>query len=283
MTTMKITAVLGDVSGHLGVFVDALRSLGVDLDDGPAPRLRRWPDDLYVVQVGDLVHKGPQSVECAALGLNLATQLPGRYVQLVGNHEGQYLGGPSFFGDVHASFLADMLRRADRSGVLHAACWIDPGDDLGPDVLVSHAGLTTGIHATLGHPDHPSDAAAALNSAWVSDRPWMQQAGMMLGDHVTEPNVLWADGYVELLRPWLARARTGRHVPFSQVHGHSSVRFHGAGRIPADVRAHAHLTDLGHEITRLGGQFIAGVDPGNGKRVHRPLRPFLVAGRPHVG
>ena len=61
--------------------------LGADLDSGVVP------EGLAIIQVGDLVHKGPDSGECFALADRFLVSSPGRWVQLVGNHEAQYLGG----------------------------------------------------------------------------------------------------------------------------------------------------------------------------------------------
>ena len=48
-------AVIGDVGGHLGHLRAALIALGADGDD------LRLPSDLTVIQVGDLVDRGPDS------------------------------------------------------------------------------------------------------------------------------------------------------------------------------------------------------------------------------
>jgi len=48
-------ALFGDIQGHAGPYAVALRALGVDVATGTVP------DGLVVVQVGDLIHKGPES------------------------------------------------------------------------------------------------------------------------------------------------------------------------------------------------------------------------------
>ena len=48
-------AVVGDVAGHLDELRTELRRLGADGGTG------RLPDDLTIIQVGDLVHRGPAS------------------------------------------------------------------------------------------------------------------------------------------------------------------------------------------------------------------------------
>ncbi len=72
-------AVLGDASGWLSPTLAALRGLGVQVD------LDRfsWPDDLVVVHVGDLVHKGPDSDDLVAWVDAVMERVGDRWIQLV--------------------------------------------------------------------------------------------------------------------------------------------------------------------------------------------------------
>ena len=55
MTSVPIrVAVIGDVGGHVEELRRELRALG-------ASETGVLPDDLVVIQVGDLVHRGPDS------------------------------------------------------------------------------------------------------------------------------------------------------------------------------------------------------------------------------
>lgn len=82
-------AVIGDVGGHFGPLVHLLGELGVrfgaEID---------WPDDLHVIQVGDLVHRGPASAEVVGLVAGLLER--GVWTQIVGNHEQLYVDRPVF-------------------------------------------------------------------------------------------------------------------------------------------------------------------------------------------
>jgi hypothetical protein len=53
-------AVIGDIGGHLNELRTELVRLGAGQDG-------RLPDDLIVVQVGDLIHRGPDSDGVVAL------------------------------------------------------------------------------------------------------------------------------------------------------------------------------------------------------------------------
>ena len=83
-------AVIGDVGGHAHDLWAEVERLGGD------PRSGRLPDDLVVVQVGDLVHRGPHSEEVVAVVDRFLQRSPDRWLQLVGNHEAQYLREPAF-------------------------------------------------------------------------------------------------------------------------------------------------------------------------------------------
>lgn len=80
-------AVFGDLSGHLEPLLGALDELGVDLATACVP------DGLVIVQVGDLVHHGPDGDSIVALVDRLLHQNPGRWAQLLGNHEAQHVAG----------------------------------------------------------------------------------------------------------------------------------------------------------------------------------------------
>jgi hypothetical protein len=85
---------------------------------------------------------------------------------------------------------------------------------------------------------------------------------------------VWASGCAELVPSWLDHT-----LPFSQVHGHTSLNDWGSGgsRADARVRVLTHVDETAkHETTTLQGGRILGVDPGHG---HLP-RPAWQAWEP---
>lgn len=247
-------AVIGDVGGHLDGLVGELRRLGADPESGILP------EDLTVVQLGDLVHRGPASEQVLALVDRFLRHSPGRWVQLVGNHEAQYLRHPAFqwrdWIDVES---ADLLRGWWADGLLRAAMAVPTSDG---EVLVTHAGLTQGFwRRDLGAPDSASQAADLLNQLSTSDSKELFRGGTLLTgskpDHRAGP--LWAQTNRELLPSWL-----GLRLPFSQVHGHSSLYDWKRREWRADGPI-AHHTTLdpvrAHETTWLPGGYIVGIDP----------------------
>ncbi len=271
-------AVIGDVGGHRSEIMAELLRLGADPGSG------RLPADLTVVQVGDLVHRGPDSDGVVALVDAYLSEQPAQWVQLVGNHEAHYLRPPVFewperIGD-HA---IDTLRSwwAERRMVVAAAI-----DFAGEQLLVTHAGLTAGYwRAALDAPTSAVDAARALNSFPEAHGDVLFAPGHMLSPPgaATGANLaagpVWAAAATELIPSWLAEPQP---APFSQVHGHSTITDHRRG-LPAghDVAVLVSVdNDAAHETVVLpqGGARIVGVDPGHGRRAHHPWRALVLEG-----
>ena len=131
-------AVLGDVGGHADELRRALVSLGADAST------LALPPDLTVVQVGDLIHRGPDSPGVIEIVRQVLIAQPRQWVQLAGNHEAQYLTPPKFHwperlpeDDLETLFEWWGHRR------MRVAAAIDVGSDA--DFLVTHAGLTEGF------------------------------------------------------------------------------------------------------------------------------------------
>ena len=266
------TAVIGDVGGHLDELTAELVRLGAD------PVTGRLPADLTVVQVGDLVHRGPDSGGVVALvDRYLATQ-PGQWVQLVGNHEAQYLAEPRFdwperLGAETATTLQDWWSR----GLMRVAAPVTTARE---SYLVTHAGLTSGFwRDVLGRPQDVHDAARLLDGlAGSRDAELFRPGHMLTGRRPSRAaGPIWAAAATELVPGWL------RHLlPFSLVHGHSSLydwqqrRF----RVPAGIARVTRLDEEArHETTTLAGGRIVGVDPGHGRQPVRPWRALELPGR----
>ncbi|HEY2429591.1 MAG TPA: metallophosphoesterase, partial [Acidimicrobiales bacterium] len=137
-------ALIGDVGGHRDLLVDVLDRLGVDLD---TPTM---PGDLTIIQVGDLIDRGPDSPGCVEVAAAMMTRWPDQWIQLLGNHEGNRLGGPAFWDEgLEREAEATLLdwwseRRAALAVALRTT-------EFG-DVLVSHGGLTATLWHVLGKP-----------------------------------------------------------------------------------------------------------------------------------
>ncbi|WP_299959699.1 metallophosphoesterase [uncultured Modestobacter sp.] len=273
---MGRVAVIGDIGGHLRQLTRALVRLGAD------PDTLRLPPDLQVVQVGDLVHRGPDSPGVVDLVDRALHEQPGQWHQLVGNHEGQYVDTPAFdWPEVLPDATQQTLRRWWDTGRMRVAAALTLAD--GVQVLVTHAGLTSGLHRRLGRPGTADAAAAALAALRDADPAALWRAGAMLGGGAPDlaAGPMWAEAGTELAASWVAAEPLGVPMPFTQVHGHSSVVGYERGepvlRAP-ELRDRIQLqaADRHVAVTAAGGLLI-GVDPGFGRTAHARWAPLLFA------
>lgn len=270
--------VIGDVGGHLLPFKEQLLAVGADPDEATIP------DGLIVCQVGDLVHKGPDSDAVVALVDRLMTANPGRWVQLVGNHESQYLpGGSTFWSPEVSEVSAATLRRWWDNGAMRIAAHFrlatSPdggrvGDSPGGELLVTHAGLTAGGCRLLGtgRESLVADIAATLNEAAA---PVVWREGAITGgaqDMCAGP--LWAIATSEVYTSWVEVDDRIQSLPvFHQAHGHTSAMSwrRGTWRDPMELfelRGVATLAaDERRKVTRvgLGARTFFGTDPESGR------------------
>lgn len=91
------TVVVGDIGGHYRVFEQVLAQLGVG-DDGVLP------GGVRVIQVGDMVRFHPDFLRdngkiVRRLKQILAANSAHHWVQLVGNHESEFLNGGGGFAE----------------------------------------------------------------------------------------------------------------------------------------------------------------------------------------
>ncbi len=136
-------ALIGDVQGYAHRLEAALRNLGADPDCG------MLPEDLTVVQLGDLVHKGPDSTGCVAIVDRFLSGAPERWIQLLGNHEAQYLGGFAIAPALPEHLQSDLLRWSS-SQQMRIALAIETVE--WGSVLVTHSGMTKWKWESIGAP-----------------------------------------------------------------------------------------------------------------------------------
>lgn len=262
---------IGDIGGHVEQLRGEISRLGGDW------RRARLPKDLTVIQLGDLVHRGPASTEVLALVDRFLTNQPGQWVQLIGNHEAQYLGRRLFDWPEHlGEDAAQMLQRWWTHGQMQAAAAVVTRAE---SFLVTHAGLTADFwRRFLNTPAAVQQAADAINSLIGTREEVLLRSGQMLGggrrDRGAGP--VWAAAGTELVPSWLDTP-----LPFSQIHGHSSLYDWRDGRFQTSPEI-AALTSLDesakHEVTQLKGGRIIGVDPCHGHQPQEPWRAWEISG-----
>lgn len=270
-------AIIGDVHGDVDAFVGALAACGVDARAGSIP------EDLTVIQTGDLVHNGPDSAGCVAVADGLITHP--RYIQLIGNHDGAHLGAPYRSPRLeaehsHAEF-GEVIRHWWHKG--HARLAV-AAHAAGRAILITHAGLTHGQWRALGCPD-ATGAAQKLNAHVGAPAMYIASgdgpfAGGILTGEGANPNagVIHAAACEEFARPWLAYTRAAP-APFDQVFGHASpwAWRRGEWEPEADgaIQAHTVIDHARRHVTlHLGrGGRATSVDPAGGTPT-----PLLLAG-----
>lgn len=263
-------AVIGDVGGHFAPLVHLLGELGVrfgtDID---------WPDDLQVVQVGDLVHRGPASAEVVGLVAGLLDR--GVWTQIVGNHEQLYVDRPVFGWSESIDETAQtQLRDWWTDGRLRAAAAVT--DDSGEEWLITHAGLTAGFwRHGLGAPDGAGATVEALKEAADDGALW-HPGTMLLGVDDDNAGPVWAAAGTEVYPSW---PRLEAELPFNQIHGHSSAFDWNRSRWSAEswIRPQIRLDlDSRHAAFEHSGRRIVGIDPCHLAEAAPVFKPLVLHG-----
>ena len=151
---IRRAALIGDIGGHASELDAALVGLGCDTATGTVPT------DLLVIQLGDLVDRGPDPAAAVRLADRFIRHAGGRYLQLFGNHEGQR------FTDLHLRHAGplpqetlDTIHRWWTDGRAHLAVALDT-QEFGP-LLITHAGLSPQVWRDLGAPATAEQTAGA--------------------------------------------------------------------------------------------------------------------------
>lgn len=277
------TAVIGDVGGHADQLTAALTDLGADVDTGTLP------DGLFVVQVGDLVHRGPDSMGVLDIVNRFMTNSPDRWTQLAGNHEAQYLrpGGLTFQGYPPIEQAGqELLHHWWENGQMVVAAHIPTP---GPGTVVTHAGVTPGfafaVHEGVAHGTVDATAMVeVLNDLPRTDReaPTWWEGAMLTGHPSPFAGPLWAEAGSELDGPWFWSQGAGP-MPFDQVHGHSQVfDFNRPNssqwRVDHVLRGKCKVDMPARNVTfrQYSGRTITGVDPCHGTRPARSWAPLVL-------
>lgn len=111
------------------------------------------PEQDYLIQLGDLINKGPHSALCVRYWLRLEEKYPYQVFLLRGNHEQMYINGssrkvkPAMVNRLNKGFKSLKL---DPKKVLN---WLSkkPLKWETPNVLISHAGVNKFVRQPFSH------------------------------------------------------------------------------------------------------------------------------------
>ena len=213
MSNEKIV-ILSDIGAQTKVFENALTELGIN----PEHPIITDPS-MVIIQVGDIVRGslGLDSYGSSVLADRLLRLNPGRYHQLLGNHDLTYLGG----------YKPDHWRVEERVAPILDAWWTERLCCLavvirredGNDILITHAGLTRARWESIGKPW--AMQAASIINARVGTVGAVDERIGFLPHHeafVPDADTQWAEVGKELLEGWMGAS----DIPFHQIHGHAS-------------------------------------------------------------
>lgn len=169
-------------------------------------RHRRWPDDLQVIQVGDLLG-GNEDVRCCDL---VEPHLwAGRWAQLAGNWELEAVGGPAVSSAKRGS--------ADPKAIARFRGWFDAGlvrfattvtTRIGRTAVVTHAGVTK--QWWLKHCNSETDPSLAATMINEAPPKSLYFGGEMCGQPDLAASPVWGlkPRAVEQLGSWRAPVAT---------------------------------------------------------------------------
>jgi Calcineurin-like phosphoesterase len=233
---MAKIVIVGDVGGCADQLIEVI---GTTVED---------PGTL-VIQVGDLIDRGPDSSAVLAFVRQRLDAGRGGWIQLIGNHESQYLGGEPFWPQQLTPSDAELLRTWWMKEWLRVAAAVRTAE--GEELLVTHAGLSVQAWQDLGEPMTASTAADLLNT-----RPEQ----LLWNDR----GPLWAEAGPDVYQSWL---HASEPVPFGQVHGHSTIVSYRRETWLCGERIRQRSTvdwTARHTFTRIGGCRFIGIDPKHG-------------------
>ena len=288
------TYVFGDTGGHLPPLLSSLQKIGVDFTSFTIP------ENVTIVHLGDLIHKGIYSDELVTIVNKLIENNPGKWIQLFGNHEFQHIKGAPYFWSCNCSAQTiSILNNWYDNKTARASYFIAPRENFSlPEpffnipkslkfnsdllsnkgILFSHAGLTFDFWESIVSPDSARTASKRINSLTVHE---VSRPGVMLTGHKvgSRAGPVWALSTVEVFASW--EKSKIEHIPFIQVHGHSpaynwAYKSWHAGT-PMVFRNQTRL-DVENRIiyTYNKNSLQICLDPGFGKDFDLLSQPYLV-------
>lgn len=250
--------IIGDIGGQVSVFHRLLDSLDVDLNTFSLPK------NVVVVQVGD-VARASDSQEldsrlCVEIADNLLMRNPGKYIQLIGNHE------LAMLGDFYVNRAG--VRRHSRIERWWFEKWarlaVGIRSETGEEILITHAGLTRGQWLSLQKPGLEGVVNALNDRVGLDIGSVITVGSLVTGLTNTGADVSWAEVNYEVYLPWIAHG----DLPFHLVHGHASPYSWQAGDWWPDTPIEVRLRTIVDISFRRTTTFLnSEVNPGPRKAI----------------
>lgn len=277
--------VFGDTGGHARLLEAGLEAIGWQRDSALLPA------HSAVVHVGDLIHRGPDSLDVLKLVQRTSLANPGRWIQLMGNHEAQYLlKEPQIDLELSSQarevlmelYEAKLLKRAWGLSRVHSMHSLSlskrPYKLPNKPLLITHAGLTWGFQKRFLNP-YVTMRELLLELEELPLQHYAASGVLLTGTVTSTVGPLWAHCVRELWSSW-----STHDEPFMQLHGHS-YPFRFGERSPSwwpgtatTFKSDTHLNpERRVASTRVGESLHVALDPGFGNRVAKiSMQPHLL-------
>lgn len=271
--------VFGDTGGHFRQLKAGLQEIGYD------PITHKLPEDVVVVHCGDLLHKGPNSGAVIFMVNRIMEQNPGQWIQLLGNHEYQYLGGIPFWREVIDPEAIETLQRWYFEGkVRNAYAITEPAEFHNlvvskrgyqtpqKPIILTHAGITRQYWNKFLKSE--TDVATVVRMLNNFNPNQIGTPGAIIGSgNTTEfpAGPVWALSVEEVWDSWQSQLT----VPFIQIHGHTTPYAHDLGRWFSRDKEFTKNSKVNPErktvVTTVSDSIQIAIDPGYNKQA--PLEP----------
>lgn len=283
-------AIFGDTGGHYRALRDGLAELGV--------QDWQFPDDVQVVHLGDLVHRGGNSDAVVSLVDNMMESNEGRWKQIIGNHEAMHLNigvTPFFRCNCSEETIATLQRWYSDGLLVPAAAILGIGsrkwtagnrpvdqEEIVTELLCVHGGITREFwEQDLGAPETAIEAMIEILS--LDNKTLTREGVMTAGFNGRSPGPIWATAADETFVSW-----SGFDMPFSQVVGHTTPYSHLNQQwwtwTPKEARANGKGVPAERRSVLFGQNgLILCQDPGYGARDEAGPQPYLLIDAEFVG
>lgn len=260
--------VFGDTGGHFPQLSRALQNVvGWDF------HTKKLPEDVLVIHCGDIIHKGPSSEYALEMIDDIMTANPGQWIQLLGNHELQYVDGGEKFWPwpirMNGQLILDKWVKNGQVRMAYALPEFQSFVNLEvsakpkivvPDkpILFTHSGVTWAFWKQFGFEEDAVKLAEAINKAPVAVSG---RSGVMLNRRaIVGP--AWAHVASEVWESWRSH-----DMPFIQVHGHTNAYDFEKNRWWGNTPMAFRKSSKNNPETRcvvvpVGGSLQIGIDPG---------------------
>lgn len=276
--------IFGDTGGHYKQLKAGLEAIGYN------PETHKLPEDVVVVHCGDLLHKGPNSAAVIFLVNRIMKHNPDQWIQLLGNHEYQYLGGIPFWRESIDPDAIKLVQQWYFEGkVRNAFAITEPAEfhDLvvskrgypTPEkpIVFTHAGITRQYWKKFlqSETDVPK-MVERLNSFNPNQ---ISAPGAIIGsDNTSEfpAGPVWALSVEEVWESWKLQP----HMPFIQIHGHTTPYAYGLSKWRSREKSFIMASKINPVrrtvVTSISDSIQIAIDPGYEKQAETGIQPALL-------